>query len=191
MIAASKRRWFRFSLRTMFAVVTMLVILLGSAGLRVERARHDQRVLTDLDAVATVSFRGYDMSASSPESLKTKWVFEHFFSVNRLDIGPVPHMPDDALKHLVSLPRLETLKIESDAITDDGIRHLLGIKRLRVLGIASSQVTDEGLAILAQMKQLEELAIESRQLSAAALEQLKRDLPHCQFKSFETIVTSQ
>jgi hypothetical protein len=163
------------------AAFTVLTILLGWVAVRLERARHDQQVLADLNAAR---FVGYDMSMSSPDWLKTIWIMQHFFSVNRLEISALPHAPDDALKHLVRLPRLQKLKIESDAITDDGLRHLLGIKRLRTLGIASRQLTDDGLLILGQMKQLQELAVESPELTPEGIERLKRDLPGCQIRSF-------
>lgn len=184
---APKRRWFRFSLRTLFVALTAIAILLGWVAWRLERARQDQRVLADLDPAAGISFRGYDMPMSSPEWLKTMWVMEHFYSVDRLEIRPLPHTPDDALKHLARLPRLVKLKIESDAITDDGLRHLSSIKGLRVLGVASPQITDEGLLILGQMKQLKELAVESHRLTAGGIERLKRDLPDCQIKTFKML----
>jgi hypothetical protein len=189
MTPAPSRRWFRFSLRTLLAAVAVLAIVFGWVAWRLDRAREQGRVLADLYSATGVSFVGFDMPKSSPESLKTQWVFGHFFRVDRLEIGPLPHTPDNALKHLPRLPQLEKLKIESDAITDDGLRHLLGIKRLRVLGIVSAQLTDDGLLILGQMKQLQELAVESPRLTIGGIERLKRDLPHCQIKSFEMIDT--
>ena len=123
----------------------------------------------------------------SPEWLKTPWVWNHFFSVDRLSIRNLPPISDEALKQLARLPQLRKLKIESELITDDGLSHLLVLKKLRVLGIAAPRLTDEGLAILGQMKQLEELAVESPHLTAGGIERLRRDLPHCKIKRFEKI----
>jgi hypothetical protein len=182
--APAKRRWFRFSLRTLLAAFTVVAILFGWVAWRLERARHDQQVLADLSPFSSVS---YNMPMSSPGRLKTMWVMEHFSRVDGVEFVFVPHMPQEKLKHLIGLPRLEKLKIKSDAITDDGLKHLLGIKRLRILGIASSQLTDAGLLTLGEMKQLQVLAVSSPKLTAEGIERLKRDLPNCQTKSFEMI----
>ncbi len=156
---------------------------MGWVAWQLERARHDQRVMAEF--FPAYDFCGFDMPGWSPERLKTIWVMNHFFSVNRLEFGRLPWLTDDELEHLDRLPRLKKLKIESDAITDEGLKHLVELKGLWVLGIASPQVTDAGLLTLGKMKQLRELAIECPQVTAEGMERLKHDLPDCEMRSFK------
>ena len=181
-----KRRRLRFSLRSLLISFSVVCVVLGWIGWRMEWARRDQSVLADLRGRGVgASFVGFDMSQHwAPDWLKQPWVFIHFCSINRLEITSLPHIADSALPELSRLPKLRLLKIESDLITDEGLKHLAAFKDLQILGVSSPQLTDDGILFLSQFQQLEELAIEGSQLTPEGIERLQQALPHCRFTPF-------
>lgn len=58
-----------------------------------------------------------------------------------------------------TLARLETLYLNSTAVTDAGVAHLRGARNLKTLWLDNTKITDGGLASLAGLTNLEELLL--------------------------------
>jgi hypothetical protein len=64
---------------------------------------------------------------------------------------------DRVLEHVAKLHRLESLRLESPAVTNASLAHLTGLKRLAILHLNDTLVDDVGLAQLKAMSRLSTL----------------------------------
>ena len=71
-----------------------------------------------------------------------------------------------------TLARLETLYLNSTAITDAGVAHLRGARHLKTLWLDNTKITDRGLASLAGLTNLEELLLSNTAVTDNGVGQL-------------------
>ena len=117
-----RRRWFQFSLRTLFVLVTLFCIWLA---LTVNAARKQREAVAAIEALGGRVFYEYEWSFPSPEPSGPKWLRElvgeeYFFTIIDVDL-------------------------RSTKVTDAGLEHLKGLKSLVQLDLNSTKVTDEGV----------------------------------------------
>ena len=159
-----KRRFFRYSLRTLMIAVTVFCVWLGIA---TKRGR-DQRLAVEVirEAGGSVSYDdhvnldpaggsfsrgppGSFFDAPGPEWLRRLIGNEYFLSVQAVDLGETN--ADDA--NLVAIEQFSDLKVLSlydTNITDAGLEHLKGLTKLFKLYLSNTLVTDEGVKRLQQ-----------------------------------------
>ncbi len=137
------RRGPRFSLRALFAVVSLFAVWL-SVG--VNRAHREEEALPHItDCGAPVSTR--DRILPIP---------------NRIPGVVYGAAPSDAslrkvAPHLVSLPSLSYLQIVQTAVTDDGLRQLDNVQNIKKLDLWDNEITDEGFSDIRRHANLVEL----------------------------------
>ncbi len=189
----NRRRWFRYSMRTMLVVVTLLCIWLGLVVSRAERQRRAVAALRDMRARVD-----YDTTTMTPGGPPTHWrwlrtwlgddyfdnVIEVFMFRDADDeflqrVGDLQglkslyfrgtQVTDEGLAPIARLPHLERLSFDADDVTDNGMRILARAPALRQLGIGAPQVTDQGVKAICQLDSLENLGLQDTQVTEAGL----------------------
>ena len=161
-----RRRWLRFSLRTMLIGTALVGVVLG---LHLRSVRRQRFVKARIHELGGSYFCEWGLPIS--EDIVPNWLErvlgeDHFQTVNHVNLSSTG-VSDDQLKFLDDLPYLETLYLEDGTtVTDDGLRHLIEIASLRNLYLPDT-ITDEGLAVLVNMPQLETLILSDSEVKDA------------------------
>lgn len=148
-----KRRWFRFSLRTLLIVVVLLSLPLGWFAMKMARAERQRRAVEAIERVG--GWIQYDCcvdESGKPQPSVSTWLtglvgvhsFVHVVTVSMYESEP----PDVVFEHLTGLTELEWLNLPNAQITDAKLEYFTGLKRLRFLDLANAHVTAEGIGRL-------------------------------------------
>ena len=192
-----KRRRFQFSLRSLLIVVTLVGIVCGWLGSKIDRKVKERKLIE-----AIVKRRGvvwYDFQCADsngrvipdakppgPDWLRSL-LGENFFSeVRAVLIAPGG---DSDLQLLAALPRLQSAALGGTTIIDNGLAHLKGLTQLEYLDLQRTGITDIGLRHLTGLMRLQELKLDETKVTDAGLANLSR-LPRLQWLTlFGTNVT--
>src|SRR5262245_27543001 len=175
MLRLPPRNLFRFRLRTLLVVVTLVSIWLGY---------HVHRTNVQKQSVAAIrqyggwvrydfqfpsgdySYSGFDAKARSivPLWLIDRLGIDFFHDVVQVNLNysddsgkreDNKNGSDQALQYLDGLPQLRTLLLSGTQASDDGMRHLAGLKNLEYLFMWDVvNITDAGVAYLRGLKNL-------------------------------------
>jgi hypothetical protein len=188
-----RRRWLRFSLRTLLILITIFAVWLGW---HMHRRREQQRVadaVRERGGTAQPVLR--DLSLLS--RVQAPYTWDNDFWLSNLKV------PDEALQDFESVPELLGLHLADNqitdqglsylndrtdllsldltnnpAITDAGLAHLRKMTELRQLLLRNNpQITDEGLVHLKNMQQLDLLILFGTSVTAEGVNKLKQKLP--------------
>ena len=157
--SSKNRQWlpkFRFSMRTLFILVTLLCVLLVPLSVKLYQARQ-QRL-----AVEWVLANGGKVSLN--ESGEVVKVFFSDYNTQITDAG---------LVHLKGLTSLKSLSLDHTQISDTGLEHLKSLTSLRALILTGTQITDAGLKHLKGLTRLDQLYLGGTQITDAGLKHLK------------------
>jgi hypothetical protein len=184
------RRWFRFSLRTLFVLVTVAAVWLG---LTMKRIRDQERAVARIlelggdvgydyqwDYKYRPRFETWSINSNSqpPGPQWLRRLFGPQWNVDVLTVGiyrstAVPATDRD-LELLRNLPHVRAMDMNgSEVITDAGLRHvgrLTNLTDLRILECAG--ITDEGLAHLSGLKRLNHLLLQKCNMDGSGLRYL-------------------
>jgi hypothetical protein len=199
----SKRRWLRYSLRTLFVCITLLAIGLAWVARERSESQRQLRIAEQLKTSgAHVEFAGaYDIGLlDNPPVKEQSWwrkslgllIGQRIFNVDVSGRAII-----DDLTSLTGLKQLQLLRLESASLDD--ISPLAEIPNLKWLGLNGTQVSD--LAPLANLDNLELLYVRGTQVrDLAPIRALKnlKDLdlsftqvsdaaPLAEFKNFESL----
>ncbi|MHC4181003.1 MAG: hypothetical protein ACYSWU_26185, partial [Planctomycetota bacterium] len=143
-----KRRWFQFSLSTLFLVTTAVAIWVG---VWTDRARKQQRAVEAILKRGGFVAYSYQQKAGrgKPTPPGPAWL-RNLLGIDYLDDVTYGYLFGDSLtdadlEHLKGLPGLEKLILDSANITDAGLAHLEGLPGLEHLILHSENITDAGL----------------------------------------------
>jgi hypothetical protein len=182
------RRHFRFSLRTLLVVTTLLALALGYFAAEYKAVRDRSRVIAALQRMgAFVAFD--DQGPSESDGIKawlgmlevsivaginTDEAMELLVGMDKLRSVTVgPGVTDSGLAHLQELTTIEELKIVSDEVTENGLQSVSLLKGLKRLTLSGRQITDDGLRHLAHLTMLESLDISDAGVTDDGLMHLK------------------
>jgi hypothetical protein len=159
-----RRRFFQFSLRSLFALMLLVAVLCGTFGVRTVYVR-DQRAVAE--HLAEVARRAQDASAGGIARTAIGWeempsylglpphawvrslMGEDFYrNVVSVSLEYNRQLTDDDLVPVSRLDHLRRLDLDLTAITDKGLEHLGTLPRLESLDIGSTEIGSEGLAYL-------------------------------------------
>jgi hypothetical protein len=175
----SRRRWLRFSVRTLLTIVAFIGCALGWAVRLIDSARAQR------DAAAAIKNAGgsvgYDWeinhgrTTGRREPSGPKWLVDligiDFFG--HVTFVTLPETaPDEVLVHVGTFSRLDILLNRSTKITDTGLAHLHGLTALRLLQLRKTKVTDRGLLHLPSMCSLQSLDLRGTQITDDGLAHL-------------------
>jgi hypothetical protein len=203
MSSSATGRWRRFSLRTLFVLVSVCCVLLGGWSIYVNPYRLQARSLA-----SAVGLRGdvVVLPASGPPwyrwTVTTLLGHDAFVQVVKLDLSNRP-VDDAALQTLGGLVFLQKLDLDHTQITDAGIpaiasmhdlmslsarytnlsdvaaRRLAGMTNLETLYLTGTQLTDAAVDDLSKLQALDELYIRWTRITNMGAERLAYLLPHC------------
>jgi hypothetical protein len=131
-----KRRWFRFSLRTLLVFVTIASAGFGWLGMKVRQAQRQRQVVEAIWKAGGQVFYDFEhdimpISANGPEFSATppgpEWVWKFFdvdFVANVIQIHAGQSFTDAELLHLHGLTKLELLDLQGTYLMDEDCREL-------------------------------------------------------------------
>lgn len=183
-VAKPRRRWFRFSLRTILIALTLCGVWLGYTMHRV-RARRD--------AIRAIDANGgtYGVYVVGP-----KWLGyfirdeKCFYDASRVSFGPHnsgydpanPFNDDDLagiIDHLNAFSDFRSLDLQNTNVTDNGLRFLSGIRYLELLQLDGTNVTDDCIPYLIEIKTLRQLSLLQTAITEDGFARLQMALPNC------------
>ena len=180
MTVAPRRRWLRFSLRTMMLLVAVVAVPLAGKFNRVRNQRAVVAEVADLNGQVIYDYQlGFKEPArQTVEPPGPRWLREllgddFFATVARIDIEDVP-VTGATLALIATLPDLQQLGLTSNQINVTGLRHLAKLNKLEGLGLQSTSITDSSLAHLAELKGLKYLTLEGSLITDSGLVQVAK-----------------
>jgi len=187
-----KRRWYQYSLRTLFVLMTLFAVWLG---LRIHRAQQQKEAVEALlkadGSIVYDSDWDHPLGGSSPQGRSlppgSNWLrrqlgndffdevtgvcFKGTFQEMRSHDpwGPSQDIDVSALTHLKSLRRLKRLDLRRMAVKDRGLVHVEGLVGLELLNLKLTEVTDAGMPRLSELTNLRELDLSKNHITDAGL----------------------
>jgi len=170
-----KRRWYQYSLRSLFILTTLACIGMGLLVVPVHRARQQRAAIEALRKLGWVVTCGNTPSGPG----WARWVFGDEMFLDAVAVDSSPGASDDAMAHLSHMPHLERVFVSGDRITDAGAKHLAGLRNLKIVCFSGTQVTDAGLRYFERLENLEQLYLTRTQVTEQGVWQLEELLPDC------------
>jgi len=161
-------RWFRYRLRTLLGLTTLVAIGLGYYKAYVEPFQIQQRAAEKL--VGSGALVGYQPAA--PAWLRYLLGDGRFLNVVMVKLEQRP-IKEAALAPLADLPHLERLYLAATPVTDDWLRRLPPLPRLKRISLWRTQVTNDGMAHLDGLTELEVLDVKNTRVTEAGLEHFR------------------
>lgn len=175
--ASRKRRWFRFRLRTLLVLMTLLCVWMGWLMVGVERQRRVVATLSKYNAEL-----GFNPFTSSPPVYHwvPKWLHESirlylpndYKRLTQVTIDS-PELRAEDLAVLTDLPNLRLLSLTGLAVTDECMPYIADLKQIKVLKLIDTKVTDDGLKHLSGLTNLESLLIPGNRITDAGIVHLR------------------
>jgi len=182
-----KRRWFRFSLRTLLLLVTIASAGFGWLGVKVrakQREREAVKAIQKFGGIVNYDFQYEWYEKPRPSHLKPippgpAWLRsllgdDAFANVSQVCFPS--RSKDEDLLHLEGLNRIRALRAGGSAITDVGCIRISALNQLEVLDLRGTSVTDAGIIHLKRLTKLEELSLLDAPVSEAAVKDLQNAL---------------
>lgn len=180
-----RRRWFRFSLRTLLLLVTVLGMWLG---LHLHAMRRQQESIAAIKNIGGACYYDFqedvvpgNASTSLVPSLLRKWLGDDFF--HDITIVNLTHCYDakgqwqknllgtgEDLKHLAGFPKLKVLFLHNKQASNAGLAYVGKLSHLEKLYILHApDLGDEGVAHLSKLHKLKCVLINDSQITDDSL----------------------
>jgi len=185
-----KRRWFRFSLRTILVVITFLCIWLAVKFSAARRQHEAVKAILEVGGNVLYDYQRdtdgkflHDTNGriiEEPDPPGPTWIRKLFgddFIVNVVEVG-IPDSTDEKLialsPHLKQLPKLRRLFVgHSNKLTDSGVKSLENLTQINELYLgADPNLTGKSLFFLRQLRHLRTLEIFDSQIDNQSLSNL-------------------
>ena len=184
-----KRRWFQFSLRTLMIGVTLLAVLCGWFGMKVERARKRHEAVEAIRKLGGYVHYDYEMDPNGFSLLLTPppapdWLIkllgiDFFADVAMVDLPGT--LPPDLRRHIdLNKPPPEDLRRENERATAICLKQLPLLPHITNLGLIGTQITDDQLQYLEGLDVLQKLWLNGTPVGDAGLVHLKK-LPQLRY----------
>jgi hypothetical protein len=144
-----RRRFLRFGLRAVFAIVLLVAVLLAWT----KHKAHEQA-----DAVSRLTKAGCTVAFATDKSLGYLEMLRELLGEER--------------------PR-NVIELDETQVTDAGLAHLTALKQLKMLDLRKTKVTDAGLAQLKGIATLTKLDLRETEVSVGALRGFHKAMPYC------------
>ncbi len=205
----TKRRWYQYSLRTLFVLMTLFAIACSWYAVEMQKAAKRRAAIAD---ITRLGGRVYYYDDSDPYTagkppewfswLRKLYGDEHLGNAVVVEMGGTQvtdadlvdlkgltnlewldlcntQITDASLVHLEGLIDLDWLGLAEAPITDAGLVHLRELTRLDVLWLGDTQITDAGLVHLRGLTHLTALDIRGTQVTDEGVQNLREALPNC------------
>lgn len=183
-----RMRRFRFSLKTLLLVLTVVAVYLGLEANRVAKQREAMAIIEPTGVRALYDYQ-YELLQTDPKKFSRtfqtmeppcpKWLHDlvgpdYFRTV--VQVGGILtfdddfHFGDEELQQVVArLPHLRRLWLHDLQLTDAGLRDLSSLKNLEALSLDESEIGDEGMQIVGQCTRLKNLQLCGTNVTDAGL----------------------
>jgi hypothetical protein len=166
--------WKRFSLRTLFVLMTLCCLAVGAWSVYVNPYR------TQLQSLAAVNrLQGNSAKTGADGPGWQRWLVttllgqDAFMRVTEVNLRAC-RVDDAALRSLAGLIHLESLKLDLTQITDDGISALRPMQHLKELHLRHTNLSDRAAVTLAALPRLEIVYLTGTKMTDAAINDLAR-----------------
>jgi hypothetical protein len=184
----SRRRWFRFSLRSMLVAVTLLCVWLGVIANRANQQRRAVERLTSHNGDGAWWSLSYDyqtdehgstalpVNAPRPSPPGPKWLREligidYFVTFVGADMY-VKSAGDDSIAALEDFPQLCSLDVHGPGVTDSVFARLSKLTQLRYLCLYDNSITESGWESVGRFIHLKRLVLGGSNVTDSALERI-------------------
>ena len=210
--------WKRFSLRSLFVLMTLCCFAFGVWGAYVSPYRLQMQSLVALNRLEGSSKPVADEGPGWQRWLVTKLLGdEAFVRIEAVDLSnrkvtakdlrslsglcflktlflDYTKVTDDSLGTLRSMPGLRNLSLRYTNISDPGVKHISALSNLRNVTLTGSKISDGAIDDLARLKQLNTLFIRWTRITSAGAERLQKELPNCEIyhhSLFDNVATAE
>jgi hypothetical protein len=181
-----QRRWLRFSIRSLLAVVAVVCLLLGwwsSSAMKQARAA---AAITSLGGNVTYDYQSRtgvfirNATPSGPIWLRSLLGRDWFDTVHGVGLpGQRKVFDGDIASELLGLPHTRSLQLDMTRVGDRTLKSVRRMSKLIHLSLFATQITDDGLPNLYGLKNLTALDVRHTALTAKGIAQLRAALPDC------------
>ena len=166
--------WKRFSLRTLFVLMTLVCLVVGTWSVYVNPYRHQLKSLAAVDRLQGNSAKTRAEGPAWHRWLVTTFLGDDaFVYVTQVDLAN-RKVADNDLRSLSGLTHLEKLTLDYTQITDDGAATLRSMPALKDLSMRYTGVSDRSAEYLATLPALTNLYLTGTKLSDAAIDNLAK-----------------
>ncbi len=166
-----RRRFFRYSLRTMMLVVTLICVLLGITAKRAQDQKQAVEVILESGGIVLYQHRTERSDPPGPEWLRKFIGDEYFFRVDSVHFTEAK-INEASLIAISRLTDMRSLVLTGNRVTDAGLEHLQTLTKLQDLNFSSTEITDAGLVHLRGMTELQRLFFYNTKISDRGVEHL-------------------
>jgi hypothetical protein len=181
-----QRRWLRFSIRSLLAVVAAVCLLLGCWSSSAMKQARATAAITTLGGNVTYDYQSrtgiFNGNAipSGPIWLRSLLGRDWFDTVYGVGLpGQRMVSDDDIASELLGLPHTRSLQLDMTHVGDRTLASVRRMSGLIHLSLFGTQITDEGLPNLYGLKKLTALDVRHTALTATGIAQLRAALPDC------------
>jgi hypothetical protein len=168
----TRRRFFRFSLRTLMLVAAVSCIWLGVITNRARDRKQAMELFHSLGGSVWYEHEFWGNDPPGPEWLRRLIGDEYFFSVHTLRLTN-SKVDDSSLASIKRFPELKGLTLFQCKVTDAGLEHLKDLTELRRLYLDETRVTEAGLVHLEGMTRLRSLRHANTEITDAGVKKLR------------------
>lgn len=182
-MAEAVRRRFRFGLKSLLVVVTLLCIVLASISKPLLERRRQQQLLDQVTALGgRISNLGTILLPQTPGRFLLSIFSASYdrYLLYRIDLSKTK-VRDDDLESIAQLKHVKELNLSGTKISDAGLTHLRNAGFLTRLNLSQTAVTDKAVADLLTMDILASLDVTGSAISYEALEKLDSKLRYAHF----------
>jgi len=97
-------------------------------------------------------------------------------NLDRLEVLVSPDISDDGVQYIADIPKLRHLTL-SGAVTTKGLKHLRSIPNLESFALYGTAVDDDSVALFAAIPSLQYVAFLGAQCTPTVIAKLRRDRP--------------
>ena len=209
MTGKPKRRWYQYSLRSLFILTTLVAIACSWYANEMQQAAKRRAAIEEIEKLGGEVWY-YDAKATRAPGEPPRWLSwlrrlhseEHLGNATLVSLMDTKitdagmanlqgltnveelflagtRITDAGLVHLEDLTNLEELELSGTQITDAGLMHLKGLIKLDTLFLEETQISDAGLVHLKSLTNLEGLELSNTQVTDEGVSKLKDALPDC------------
>ena len=170
-----RRRWYQYSLRSLFILTTLVAIACSWYAYEMNEAAKRRAAIAEIEKLGGGVYY-YD----GPHGEPPKWYSwmrklhgdQHLGNAVYVGLNN-PGITDADLVHLRGLTKIEMLYLTQSQITETGLVHLGDLANLRMLDLVWTQTTDAGLVHLKSLANLEQLFLRGTLTTDAGLVHLE------------------
>lgn len=152
-----KRRWLRYSLRTLLVLVTIACAAFGWLGWKARAKQEEREAVKAIQELGGTVFYDYEYEngmvwrRKPPGPAWLRNLFGDDFYTNVAAVHYSGNGSDTELSYVLAFNHLRELHLERTGVTDAGLIQLRELTKLKVLGLDNTKVTDAGVLELQKL----------------------------------------